>query len=190
MAVITPNEYPVANIARVDIITEEDTPKQYQLIDVASTADVTAYTSEGEEKELRVKNVIKAQNKTEDIVMGYDIQLVSVTMVPEVLAIVDGGTWDETAKKYTAPPIGTPVERQPFTMNVYTEEKDTNGDTISYVQFVYKHCKGKPVDYSLQDGDFFAPELNASSRPKMGQSPVEINFMDELPDGETGGAEG
>src|SRR5690554_2350067 len=84
-------EFPLANIVRVEIETEEETPAQYRLTDVASEAEITAYVSEGEEKELRVKNVIKAQNKTEDIVMGYDIKLVSATMVPEILALVDGG---------------------------------------------------------------------------------------------------
>lgn len=174
-------EFPLANIARVEIITEEDEPKEYRLTDVATDAEVIAYVSQGEEKPLRVKNVIKAQLKTEDIVMGYDLKLISATMIPEILALVDGGTWDATAKKYTAPPIGTPVERTPFTMHVYTEEKDGDGSTLSYVKFVYKNCKGKPVNYSLKDGEFFVPEMNATSRPKIGASPVEFEILQELP---------
>lgn len=181
MAAITPLEFPLANIARVEMTTEEETPKEYRLTDVASEAEITAYVSEGESKELRVKNTIKAQNRAEDIVMGYDIKLVSATMIPEILALVDGGTWEPTTKKYTAPPIGSPVERIPFTLNIYTEEKDGDGATKSYVKFAYKNCKGKPVDYNLQDGEFFAPELNATSRPKLGQSPVEVEFLEELP---------
>lgn len=180
-AATTPVEFPLANIARVEIITEEDVPKEYKLTDVATDADVIAYVSKGEEKELRVKNVIKAQNKTEDIVMGYDIKLISATFIAEILALVDGGTWDPLTKKYVAPPIGAPVERTPFTMNIYTEEKDGDGSTLSYVKFVYKNCKGKPVNYSLKDGDFFAPELNATSRPKLGASPVEFEILEELP---------
>lgn len=181
MAHTTPVEFPLANIARVEIITEEDVPKEYRLTDVASEAEVTAYVSEGEEKELRVKNTIKAQNKTEDIVMGYDVKLVSATMIPEILALVDGGTWDPTGKKYSAPPIGSPVERTLFTLNIYTEEKDADGSTKSYVKFVYKHCQGKPTNYSIQDGEFFVPELTAKSRPKMGGSPVEFEIMEKLP---------
>lgn len=181
MAYESVKEFPLANIVRVEIETEEDNPKQYRLTDVASEAEVTAFVSEGEEQELRVKNVIKAQNKTEDIVKGYDIRLVNATMVPEVLALIDGGTWDPTTKKYSAPVVGAPVNRIPFTMHIYTEEKDVNGDTLSYVKFSYKHCKGTPVNYSLQDGQFFAPELTAKSRPKMGESPVEFEILDELP---------
>jgi hypothetical protein len=177
----TVQEFALANIARVDIETEETTPKTFTLIDMASEANIEAYVSEGEEKELRVKNVIKALNKTEDIVMGYDVTLTSVTMQPEVLALVDGGTWDELTKKYTAPPIGSPVTRTPFSLKVYTEDKDTNGDTKGFVCFSFLHCKGQPVNYNLQDGEFFSEELRAKSRPKMGESPVEITHMEALP---------
>lgn len=177
----TVKEYALANIARVDIETEEKTPVIYSLTDVASEAEVTAYISEGQEQELRVKNTIKAQNKTQDIVMGYDIRLVSVTMIPEILALIDGGTWDEINKKYSAPVIGTPVERTKFTMHIYTEEKDADGSTKSYVKFSYLHCEGLPTNYSLQDGEFFVPELTAKSRPKMGESPVSFEILDELP---------
>ena len=38
-----------------------------------------------------------------------------------------------------------------------------------------------PVNYSLVDGQFFAPELVAESRPKLGESPVEFEILDELP---------
>ena len=64
MASITPIEFALANIARVEIVTEEDVPQTFILNDVASNAEVTAYLSEGEEQILRVKNTIKAQNKT------------------------------------------------------------------------------------------------------------------------------
>lgn len=181
MAFTTPTEFPLANIARVEIETEETTPKQYRLTDVASEAEVIAYVSGGEEKELRVKNTIKAQNKTEDIVMGYDIKLISATMIPEVLALIDGGTWNDVSKKYSAPVIGTPVSRTPFTLHIYTEEKDSDGSTTNYVKFSYLHCKGQPTNYTLKDGDFFVPELTAKSRPASGESPVEFEIMATLP---------
>lgn len=180
-AATTPVEFPLANIARVEIITEETEPKIYRLTDVYTDAESIAYLSQGEEKSLRVKNTIKAQNKTEDIVMGYDTKFISATMIPEILALVDGGTWDPLAKKYSAPPVGAPVERTPFTLNVYTEEKDVDGSTVSYVKFVYLHSKGTPVNYIFKDGEFFVPEFTVKSRPKIGESPVEFEILDELP---------
>ena len=179
MATIT--EFPLANIVRVEIETEETIPVSYRLTDIASEAEVTAFVSAGAELELRVKNTIKAQNKTEDIVKGYDIKLVAATMVPEIIALVDGGVWEPVSKKYTAPVVGTPVSRTPFTTHIYTEEKDVDGATKSYAKFSYKHCKGTPVNYSLSDGEFFAPEMILKSRPKMGESPVEFAILSELP---------
>lgn len=64
---------------------------------------------------------------------------------------------------------------------IYTAEKDVDGADASYVCFNYLHCKGTPVNYSLVDGGFFAPELNFRSRPKKGERPVTIDFLDELP---------
>lgn len=181
-------EFALANIVRVEIETEEATPKLYRLTDVATEAEVTAYVSEGKEEELRVKNTIKAQNNTEDIVKGYDTKLIAATMVPELLALVDGGTLRYTGEEparelagYDAPPIGAPVNRTLFTLSIYTEEKDADGSTTSYVKFTYKHCKGKPVNYVQKDGEFFVPEFLAKSRPKRGESPVSIDFLTELP---------
>lgn len=174
-------EFALANIARVDIETEETTPKTYTLIDMAREAEITAYVSEGEEKPLRVKNTIKAQNSTEDIVMGYDITLVSVTMQPEVLALIDGGTWEDLEQKYTAPVVGSPVSRTPFALKVYTEDKDADGENKGYLCFSFLHCKGRPVNYRLQDGEFFSEELRAKSRPKIGESPVTMEYLTELP---------
>ena len=183
----TIQEFAIANIVRVELVTEETTPKTYRLTDVATEAEVLAFISEGEEAELRVKNTIKAQNNWEDIVKGYDLRLVSATMVPQILALIDGGTLTfddiDTDKvvSYEAPEVGIPVTRQAFTTNVYTEEKDADGSTVSYVQFSYKHCKGTPVNYSVQDGQFYAPEFNLKSRAKKGEKPVKVDFLDALP---------
>ncbi len=174
-------EFALANIARVDIETEEELPTTYTLIDMASEANIEAYEDEGAKNVLRVKNTIKAQNNLEDIVLGYDITLSAVTMQPEVLALVDGGTWDDLTQKYSAPPIGAPVNRTPFALKVYTEDKDVNGDTLGYVCFSFLHCKGQPVNYSVQDGEFFSEELRARSRPAKGESPVSFEYMESLP---------
>ena len=180
-------EFALANIARVDIVTEETTPQEFTLTNVATEAEATAYISEGQQDTMRVKNVIKAQNNTEDIVLGYDIKLVSATMLPEILALVDGGSlrYDdvETDKivGYDAPVIGQVVARTPFTLNVFTEEKDASGDIIGYTRFQYLHCKGTPASYTMKEGEFFTPELLCRSRPKSGEMPAKVDFYDELP---------
>ena len=174
--------YTIANIARVDIVTEEATPKTYTLEEVASQAEASAFVSEGQSEELRVKNTIHAQIVTEDITKGYQIKLNNVRAVLEVLALVDGGNWDDTAKKYTGPVAGEVTERIPFTLKIYTEDLDYNGDVLNYIMFEYKHCKGKPVNFIQNDGEFATQELNLVARPKKGEPVTSFDVLPELPE--------
>ena len=103
---------------------------------------------------------------------------------PFVLAIVDGGqsTVSETgAFIYDGPTMGEVVSRTPFTLNIYTEAKDTDGETAGYLKLTCKHCKGSPAKFTVKDGDFYAPEYTIKSRPKKGEKPLSITQVDELP---------
>lgn len=173
--------YTIANIARVDIVTEEDVPKTYTLQEVATQAEASAYVSEGKDEELRVKNTIHAQIVTEDITKGYQIKLNSVRAVMEVLSLIDGGTWDAENKTYTGPVAGVVTNRTPFTLKIYTEDLDYNGDILNYVEFEYKHCKGKPVNFIQNDGQFATQEMNMVARPKKGETVVSFTVLTELP---------
>ena len=59
MATETLTEKPIVNIVKVEIVTEEQTPKTY-VFDTASEATYSAVVSEGTENILRIKNEIKA----------------------------------------------------------------------------------------------------------------------------------
>jgi hypothetical protein len=180
-------EKPIVNIVRVEIETEEETPKVYRF-DTASEATYAAVVSEGQETILRVKNKILATNRTEDIQYGSDVNLTQVVMVPEVLAIVDGGTLETTgeleSKKvigYNPPVVGVAVNRTKFTTKIYTEEKDGDGETLGYQCFAFKGCKGKPVSFTFKDGEFMAPAYTIISRVKKGTPPYDLDFLDTLP---------
>lgn len=177
-------EKPIVNIVRAELVTEETTPRTFRF-NTATEATYAAVISEGTETVLRVKNEIKSINRTEDIQYGSDINMSEAVMTPEVMAIVDGGTLtkDEGGKitKYTPPVMGAPVNRVPFTLKLYTEEKDTSGDTVGYQCFSFKGCKGKPVSYTFKDGEYLVPQYTAKSRVKKGTAPYELDFMDELP---------
>jgi len=82
---------------------------------------------------------------------------------------------------YNAPIAGTAVARKLFTLNLFTEEKDIDGETLKYAKFSFAHNKGTPVKYSIKDGEFFVPEFTAKARPKSGESPLSINYLDTLP---------
>ena len=173
----------IANIERVDIITEETTPRVFSF-DTASDASAEAQISAGAENELRIKNQILAQNITEDIVKGFNVTFTDSTFAPEVFALVDGGTstvTNDDFKKYTSPTAGEVVERTKSTMAVYASEKDYDGNSLSYVAFVFPHAKGSPASVSLKDGEFYSPSYTMKSRPSKGQSPLAMVSLPSLP---------
>lgn len=177
--------FALANIARAEIITEDATP-EVMTFDTSSEASIEATVSEGSDNELRVKNVIMAQNNTEDIVKGYAITLNDTVMQPNVYALVDGGTAtynsDNSFKNYIAPVAGNTVNRKKFTLSLYSEEKDYNSDVLGYLRFTYLHAKGTPAKVDLKDGEFVAPSYTIESSPKKGEAPVMITKIPNLPE--------
>jgi len=176
----------LVNIVKAQIVTEEETPVTFEF-ETANDASVDPEVDEGEEQILRVKNKIIATNKTEDIAYGYELVLTDNTLIPEVLAIVDGGSlrFDEVETEqvlgYDGPVSGLTVSRTLFTLNLFTEEKDADGDTLQYAKLSFMHCKGKPVSWALKDGEFFVPEFTITARPKTGEKAITVDFMDTLP---------
>lgn len=175
---------PLVNIVAAEIITEGDSPA-VMCFDTASTVTPEPFVSEGEEKELRVKNQILAQNCLEDIIKGYDIKLKDVVFRPELLALLDGGESSELLSghvtRYSAPVAGQVSDRVRFTLRLYSEEKNGNGEPASYCRFSFPHCVGTPASFSLEDGSFFAPEYEIHSRPSSGESAMVIECMGAMP---------
>ena len=174
----------IANIARIDILIEQNTPTVYTLT-TASEASIETNVSAGSDTELRVKNQILAQNVTEDIVKGYNINLKDVELAPDVFALVDGGT--SYAKSngdlslYTSPVAGEVITRNKFWMYVYTEQKDYDGGTLGYTVWIFPHCVGSPASVSFRDGEFFAPSYTIKSKPSNGGMPLKIVNLPSLP---------
>lgn len=154
------------------------------LLRTGTEADYKAAVEAGEEKALRKLNQILALHKTQDLPKGYDVTLTDVLMTPEVYALVDGGvnTMASSAfSKYQAPAVGNPVSRTPFTLEVYAEYVGTDGEADGYLKFSTPKCTGKPVDFTLRDGDFWAPKYTIQSRPDNGESPLTIDKVTTLP---------
>lgn len=174
----------IANIERIDIITEEPLPRVFSF-DTASDASAEAQISAGAEKELRIKNQILAQNITEDIVKGFNISFTDTTFSPDVFALVDGGessVYDEDGyAKYSAPTAGEVVSRTKCRLAVYSSEKDYDGNSLSYTVFVFPHAFGTPASVTFKDGEFFAPSYTVKSRPSKGDSPMTVLSLPSLP---------
>lgn len=177
------HEIPIANVARVEVVTEEEAAKTY-VVETSDEITLEAFVSEGEEKELRKLNRLISQLRTEDIIKGYDITMKDLVLHPFVMALVDGGqstVSEDGSFTYDGPTMGDVVKRTPFTVNIYTEEKDADGETAGYLKLTCKHCKGSPAKFTVKDGDFYAPEYTIKSRPKKGEKPLSIAQLDELP---------
>ncbi len=177
-------EKAIANVCRVDIITQGADAVAIHTT-TADEAGCEPSINEGKEEPLRSKNRILAQNITEDLVTGYELTLKELTVDPDTFALIDGGTIEWNAAKdhftYLGPETGAVINRKKFTADVWTEEKDGDGETLGYQRFRFPNCKGSPVSFSHKDGSFFAPEYKIKSRPKLGQSPVDIASFDALP---------
>lgn len=175
----------IVNVKRAEIITVETTPKTLSF-ETATEAQYEPVISEGKEEVLRTKNTIHAIDKTEDIQYGSNITLTDNKFSPEVMSIIDGGTVkkDTTTQKitgYSAPAVGIALNRTTFTLNIYSEEKDTDGKVLGYIKFSFPGCKGTPAKFSLQDGSFTTPEYTIQSRPAKDGLPFDVDFIDTLP---------
>lgn len=173
----------IANIERVKIVTDEETPVTH-VFETASSATATPAVSAGQEVEQRVKNAIKGLLRTEDIVKGYDIELEDQRVLMEVFALVDGGTLTGTGSdwtKYTGPTAGSSVTRKSFTLYLYTSDRDTDGGAIAYHEWKLPGCKGKAVPLSFADGSFATMKYSISSRPATGVGVIEVEKIEELP---------
>ncbi len=174
----------IANIERIDIITEEPSPRVFSF-DTAKEASAEAQISAGAENELRIKNQILAQNITEDIVKGFNISFTDTTFSPDVFALVDGG--ESTVHqggnfaRYSAPTAGEVVDRVRCSLAVYSSEKDYDGNSLSFTAFIFPHAFGSPASVTLKDGEFFAPSYTMKSRPSKGSSPMTVLSLPSLP---------
>src|SRR3712207_9428211 len=77
------------------VVKNEDTGEEFEF-DTASEAEIKPDLSKGKEDILRIKNRVQAINRTEDIVIGYEIKLKDNTFNPKILALIEGGKFDGT----------------------------------------------------------------------------------------------
>ena len=183
MAITYADGFALINVVMARITTAGTNAKTYNFV-TASEVSADPVAEEGEEKSLRVKNVVYATNRTEDIVKGYDIKLTDNRFTPEVFALIDGGTLtggsDSAKYSYSAPVAGAAVTRTKFDLTIYTEIKDGES-TVGYMSIKWPNCVGTPITPTFQDGDFFAPKMEVQSRAAAGESPMVITELDALP---------
>lgn len=175
---------PIVNIARAEIVTEGANPKVMSF-ETVSSAKPEPFVSEGEDKELRVRNTILAQHLLEDIIKGYNIKLTDCALSKELLEVIDGGTsvsaGSGSFEGYRSPAAGAESSRTRFTLRLYTAEKDYGGDAVAYFRFSFPNCIGTPANLSFEEGSFTTPEYTVKSRPPYGKCAMTVECLDSMP---------
>ena len=175
---------PIVNIVRAEIVTNEDSPRVLWFENIGS-AKPDPFVSEGDEKELRIKNRILAQDRLEDIIKGYNIKLKDCVLSRDLLEVVDGGEYRAAGSArfegYTSPLAGVESARTRFSLRLYAAEKDYSGESVSFFRFSFPHCAGSPAKFSFEDGVFSTPEYTVKSRPGSGEAAMLIEMLDSVP---------
>ena len=152
----------------------------------ASNLSAELNITEGEAVELIVNGALIAQKRAKDVVTGSTLTVTDNIFSPEVTQFIQGGEMiqDEEGNfvAYSAPIAGEEYKLEKFDFNVYTAQRDIAGDIVSYMKISFPNCVGKPVNISLENGAFFAPEYTVISSPSSGSSPYKIEAVAELPE--------
>lgn len=151
-----------------------------------STADEISgepVIEEGEEKSLVIKGELKAKKSTPDMILGHDFTVKDNRFSAELLADLQGGTYDEATKKYTAPVIGAIKNTKTFDFSAYVEVVGEDGATGEYIKYTYQNCKGGFISPNFKDGEYFSAEYTIKSRPAIGAAAYTTELVTELPAG-------
>ena len=112
--------------------------------------------------------------------------------MPVVVQILQGGSIRQDSEGnitgYSAPAAGDVNNLEKFDLDIYMCNYDASGDIIGYTRLSLPNCTGKPIELSFENDKFFAPSYTINSAPSQGQSPYEIDFVDDLPIVESGGS--
>ena len=173
--------YNIANVERVKIVTKETTPKTH-IFQTMTSFDAEVHTEEGTEVVQRVKNTIMGRLKTDDLTGGHDLTCEDERLIPEVLALIDGGTWNDETSTYTGPVAGQEVTRTAFDLYLYTSDRNTDGSVSHYLEWKYPNCKGTPFKGGGKDGEFTKPQYKIESRPASGEADKSIKVVEALPE--------
>lgn len=194
MALKRGTEIPTIDVALVTIKPKEG---DEIALDTASTVEIEPQIEETDAVQLIIKGVLKAQKPKISTLTGNQITLTDNVFTPELVKILQGGTlkyWTSAERTssnttptefgiagYTPPVVGAKVEREVFTLNMYSAQYDAAGSIVQYEKISYPNCTGTPVAFGSEDDVFRAPEYVINSAAAKGEPPYTIDYLKELP---------
>lgn len=141
-----------------------------------AAAEITPVVLKGEKEYLRYENEILAVNELSDIFLGYNVELTEALFEPSAFALANG--WQQASTEglngIGAMEIGN---GDAMTLKLYTEEKNTDGETADTLCFEFTGCRGRSNGFILKDGLFVTPKLFFESRPDKGEAVLTVTSL-------------
>lgn len=167
-------------------------------LDTASKLGIEPVTEDVDAVKLVIKGKLKAQKGKTSTITGHTIVLTDNVFIPELVQALQGGTikyWTDANKTststtktnfgvagYTPPASDSGEEGVLFKLIAYSAQYDTAGQIVQYEKTTFPNCKGSPITINMEDGVFRVSEYTINSAPGKGESPYDIDFVDELPE--------
>lgn len=172
------------DVELVVIRTGSDEDGTEYALDTANRVQVEPQTSTTDAIQLIKLGRLIAQKLGKTTLTGHQITLTDNVFSPEIVKVLQGGTFSGTGTSMTyEPPVaGSTVNGEVFEMDCYSAEYDASGQIVKYEKITYPNCQGNPVSFTTEDNVFRAPEYTITSAPATGEAPYKISYVEELPD--------
>lgn len=172
------------DVELVVIRTGSDEDGTEYALDTANRVQVEPQTSTTDAIQLIKLGRLIAQKLGKTTLTGHQITLTDNVFSPEIVKVLQGGTFSGTGASMTyEPPVaGSAVQGEVFEMDCYSAEYDASGQIVKYEKITYPNCQGNPVSFTTEDNVFRAPEYTITSAPATGEAPYKISYVEELPD--------
>lgn len=172
------------DVELVVIRTGSDEDGTEYALDTANRVQVEPQTSTTDAIQLIKLGRLIAQKLGKTTLTGHQITLTDNVFSPEIVKVLQGGTFSGTGTSMTyEPPVaGSAVQGEVFEMDCYSAEYDASGQIVKYEKITYPNCQGNPVSFTTEDNVFRAPEYTITSAPATGEAPYKISYVEELPD--------
>ena len=171
------------DVELVVIRTGDDSTGVEYALDTANRVQVEPQTNTTDAIQLIKLGRLIAQKLGRTTLTGHQITLTDNVFSPEIVKVLQGGTFsgEGVSMTYEPPQAGSQAQGEVFELDCYSAEYDASGQIVKYEKITYPNCQGTPVSFTTEDDTFRAPEYVINSAPANGQSPYKISYVEELP---------
>lgn len=171
------------DVELVVVRTGDDSTGVEYALDTANRVQVEPQTNTTDAIRLIKLGRLIAQKLGRTTLTGHQITLTDNVFSPEIVKVLQGGTFsgEGVSMTYEPPVAGSQAQGEVFELDCYSAEYDASGQIVKYEKITYPNCQGTPVSFTTEDDTFRAPEYVINSAPANGQPPYKISYVEELP---------